>query len=98
MTRHDEGTIGERANPKGKKKVSPARNAVAAVLLVAISLVAYLEWSANRRSSAAVSKLNALLGKEDSDLLAMEQVEVLLGRKSDGPVVEENGALKATYT
>jgi peroxiredoxin len=68
------------------------------VLLVSISLVAYLEWSANRRSSAAISELNALLGKEDGDLLSMELVEALLGRKPDGPVVEENGALKATYT
>jgi thiol-disulfide isomerase/thioredoxin len=98
MTRHDEGTIGERAKPTGKKKVSPARNAVGGVLLVAISVVAYLEWSANRRSSAAVSKLNALLDKPDGDLLSMEQVDTLLGRKPDGPVVEENGALKATYT
>jgi hypothetical protein len=33
MTRHNEGTIGEPAQPKAKKKVSPARNDVAAVLL-----------------------------------------------------------------
>jgi thiol-disulfide isomerase/thioredoxin len=98
MTRHDDGTIGEPAKPEAKKKVSPARNAIGGVLLVAISTVAYLEWSANRRSSAAVGKLNALLNKPDGDLLSMEQVDTLLGRKPDGPVVEENGALKATYT
>ena len=67
MTRHDEGTTGEPAKPKGKRKVSPARNAIGVVLLVAISIVAYLEWSANRQSSAAISKLNALLGKDDGD-------------------------------
>jgi thiol-disulfide isomerase/thioredoxin len=98
MARHDEGTIGERANPTGTKKVSPARNAIAVVLLVALSTVAYLEWSANRRSGAAIRKLNETVGKQEGDLLTMKEVEDLIGRKPDGPVVEENGALKATYT
>src|SRR4051812_18337227 len=98
MTRHDEGTIGERARHEGEKKVSLARNAIGVVLLVSISMVAYLEWSANRRSAAAISKLNAVLGKEQADLLSMREVEDLIGRKPDGPVAEENGALKVTYT
>jgi hypothetical protein len=100
MTRHDEGTIGEPAKPKGKnqKKVSPARNAIGVVLLVSLSTVAYLEWSANRRSGAAISKLNEILGKEEGDLLSMKEVEDLIGRKPDGPAIEENGVLKVTYT
>ena len=98
MSRHDDGTTRERARPHGKKKVTPARNVIGVVLLVSLSMVAYLEWNANRRSGAAISALNAALGKEEGDLLTMQEVENLIGRKPDGPAIEENGALKVTYT
>jgi hypothetical protein len=97
MDTHDEGTGGERAKPKGTK-VSPARNAIAAVLLVSLSTVAYLEWNANRQSNAAVRKLNQALAKEDGELLSMEQVENLIGRGPDAPGVDENGEMKVKYS
>ena len=98
MATRDEGLTGGRAQPKGKTKVSPARNVIAAVLLVALSAVAYLEWTANRQSGAAIRKLNeTLAGDEDSaDLLSMEQVEGLIGRKSDGPGVEQGYRILST--
>jgi hypothetical protein len=97
MATHDEGAAGERAKPK-RTKVSPARNAVAAVLLVSLSTVAYLEWNANRQSVAAIGKLNQALAKEEGELLSMEQVEKLIGRGPDGPGVDENGETKVNYT
>ena len=100
MATHDEGTARGRAKPKGTKKVSPARNAVAVVLLVAFSTVAYLEWNANRQSGAAIARLNQALAKDEDggDLLSKEQVEGMIGRGPDGPGVDQDGATKVTYT
>lgn len=100
MARHDEGTARGRAKPNGKKPISPARNAVAVVLLVAFSAVAYMEWNANRQSGAAIAKLNQALARDEDgvDLLSKEQVEDMIGRRPDGPGVDQDGALKVTYT
>jgi len=100
MATHEEGTAQERANPGGKKGVSPVRNVIAAVLLVALVIVASLEWAANRRSGAAIRRLNETLATDQDsvDLLSKQQVEDLIGRGPDGPGVEENGTLKVRYT
>jgi hypothetical protein len=98
MAANDEGTAPGRAEPGRKKKVSPLRNAIGLVLMVAFSAVAYVEWDANRRSSAGIARLNQALAKEEGDLLSMEQVEVLLGRGPDGPGVAEGQEKKVTYT
>jgi hypothetical protein len=98
MATHDEGAASERAEPGRKKKVSPARNAIGLVLLIALSAVAYLEWDANRRSSAGIARLSQALAKEEGDLLSMEQVEALLGRGPDGPGVAEGREMKVRYT
>ena len=102
MSTHDEGTDRGRAKPKAKTQVSPARNAVAVVLLVVFSAAAYLEWNANRQSGAAIARLNRAMAKdEDEDggnLLSKEQVETLIGRGPDGPGVDQDGMTKVTYT
>jgi hypothetical protein len=98
MAANDEGAAREQAEPGPKKKVSPARNAIGLVLLVAFSAVAYKEWDANRRSNAAIFKLNQVLANNEDDLLSMEQVEGLLGRGPDGPGVAEGQEKKVTYT
>lgn len=100
MANYDEGTARGRVKPKGTKPVSPVRNAIAVVLLVAFSAVAYLEWSANRQSGAAIAKLNRALAKDEDggDLLSKEQVEGMIGRGPDGPGVDQDGALRVTYT
>ena len=102
MAEHDEGTAPERAMPDERKSVSPLRNAIAVVLLVAFSAVAYLEWSANRQSAAAITRLDRAMTRDEDEeggkLLTREQVERLLGRGADGPGVDLNGDLKVTYT
>jgi hypothetical protein len=98
MAMNDEGTAQQSAQPKVKKKVSPVRNVIAFVLLVAFSAIAYLEWNANRQSNAAKTKLNNALAKEEGDLLSQKQVEDLIGRQADGPGVEGGDELKVTYT
>ena len=104
MATHDEGTVPEQPKPAARRKVSPARNAIGVVLLLAFSAVAFKEWDANRRSTAAIARLNEALAKDDGDLLSMEQVEGLIGRKPDGPAVPNPGGnpvgqeLKVEYT
>jgi hypothetical protein len=102
MAVHDEGTAPEGAAPQGTKpgpkKVSPLRQAIGVVLLVAFSAVAYLEWDANRRSSAAMTRLNQALENEEGDLLSKDQVEKMIGRQPDGPGVAQGPELKVTYT
>ena len=98
MAAQDEEPVPGPAKSAPGKKVSPARNAIGVVLLVAFSAVAYLEWDANRRSTAAIQKLNQALASNEDDLLSMEQVEGLLGRKPDGPGVAEGHELRVTYS
>ena len=98
MATHDEGTARGRARPKATKRVSPLRNAIAVVLLVAFSTLAYLEWNANRQSGAAITKLNRALTGDEGDPLSKEQVEGMIGRRPDGPGVDQDGALRVTYT
>jgi hypothetical protein len=96
MATRDGGAAGGRAKPK----FSPARNVVAVVLLVAFAAVAYLEWNANRQSGAAIARLSQALARDEDggDLLTKEQVEGMIGRRPDGPGVEQDGATKVTYT
>jgi hypothetical protein len=98
MAAHDKGEASGPAEPGRKKKVSPIRNAIGVVLLVSLSAVAYLEWDANRRSSAGIQRLNQALAGAEEDLLSMGQVEGLLGRQPDGPGVAEGRELRVTYT
>ena len=65
MASNDEATAPGRAESGLKKKVSPLRNAIGLVLMIAFSAGAYLEWDANRRSSAGIAKLNQALAKEE---------------------------------
>ena len=98
MAAHDEGTVTGPAESGRKRKVTPARNAIGVLLLASFSAIAYVEWDANRRSNAGISRLNQALANEEGGLLSMEQVEGLLGRKPDGPGVAEGGERKVTYT
>jgi hypothetical protein len=98
MATQDEGTPQAPEQPKEKKKVSPVRNVIALVLLIAFSAIAYLEWNANRQSGAAINKLSKALENEEGDLMTMQQVNELIGREPDGPGVDDKGETRVTYT
>lgn len=82
---------------KAKKAISPARTVIGLVLLVAFTIVAFLEVSAIRGYNDAVGKLKAALEKEEAGLLSRTEVETMIGRSADGPVVTEKAA-PVSYT
>lgn len=91
-------TQAEGPQAKAKAKVPPLRNVLALLLLVVLCPIAYMEWNANRQYNIASAKLDKAVGKEEQDMLSQEQVEKLIGKKPDGPLVEEGGIMKANYT
>jgi hypothetical protein len=85
-----------------KKGVSPARNIIGLVLLLALAVVAWLEYSANFGYNGAVKALEARTQDEEKGLMDVQEAETLLGKSPDGAGidVEDNGRkfTKKTYT
>jgi hypothetical protein len=85
-----------------KKQVSPARNAISLVVLVAVVVIGYFEVTAKMGYRAAADALDKRLQEEDRGLPSQEEAEKLIGKPADdagGEVVESNRALtKKTYT
>jgi hypothetical protein len=85
-----------------KKGVSPARHAIGLVVLVAVLIVGWLEFSAKNGYNAAVTALNARSQDEEKELMTVQEAESLLGKSPDGPetVVQDSGRTftKKTYT
>jgi hypothetical protein len=85
-----------------KKGVSPARNVVGLVLLLALAAVAWFEYSANFGYNGAVKALEARTQDEEKGLVDIQEAETLLGKSPDGPGIEvaDNGRTftKKTYT
>jgi hypothetical protein len=68
-----------------KKPISPARNIIGAVALVALVGVAWLEYSALFRYNSAVKALRARSQDESKDLMTVQEAETLMGKSPDGP-------------
>jgi len=87
-----------------KKGVSPARNIIGLVLLLALAAVAWLEYSANFGYNGAVKALEARTQDEEKGLMDVQEAETLLGKSPDGPGIEvqdtDSGRTftKKTYT
>jgi hypothetical protein len=85
-----------------KKGVSPARNIIGLVVLLALAVVVWLEYSANFGYNGAVRALEARTQDEDKGLMDAQEAETLLGKSPDGPGTEvsDNGSTftKKTYT
>jgi len=85
-----------------KKGVSPARNLIGLVLLLALAAVVWLEYSAHFGYNGAVKALEARSQDEDKGLMDVQEAETLLGKSPDGPGIEvdDNGRTftKKTYT
>jgi hypothetical protein len=90
------------AKGPSKKGVSPARNAIGVVVLVAVVVVGWLEYSAKSGYNNAVTTLDARTQNETSELMAAKDVEALIGKSPDGPGEDVNldgrTFTKKTYT
>ena len=91
-------------DPCAKKGVSPARNIIGLVLLLAFAAVAWLEYSANFGYNGAVKALEARTQDEEKGLMEVQEAETLLGKSPDGPGIEVEDSdsgrtfTKKTYT
>jgi hypothetical protein len=85
-----------------KKGVSPARNIIGLVVLLALAAVVWLEYSAHFGYNGAVKALEGRTQDEEKGLMDVQEAESLLGKSPDGPgiEVEDNGRTftKKTYT
>ena len=85
-----------------KKGVSPVRNLVGLVVLLAVAAVAWLEFSAKNGYNAAVSALDARSQDETKGLAPLGETEVLIGKSPDGPESDSHDGgqtfAKKTYT
>jgi hypothetical protein len=93
-------------NPEGaapaKKPVSPLRNAIGLIALVAVSVIGFVEVNSKYQFSAAVTALNKRSEDENKDLMTEKETNALLGRQPDrqGVDVGEMGSVmtRKTYT
>ena len=80
-----------------KKPVSPARNAISLVVLIAVVVVGYFEVSAKMGYTAAASALDKRLQDEDHGLPTMPEAEKLIGKQADDAGSDyQEGPLKLT--
>jgi hypothetical protein len=80
-----------------KQPVSPARNIIGLVVLVAVVAVGWLQYTARAGYNAAVTALDERLKDEDHGLPSQTDAEKLIDKQPDdaGSAVQEGGA---TYT
>jgi hypothetical protein len=85
-----------------KKPVSPTRNAVGVVVLIAVLAVGWIQYSARSAYTAAVNALNERTQNETKGLMTVSEAATLIAKPADGPgvdVKEENATyMKQTYT
>jgi hypothetical protein len=93
----DPSSVGNDKTGPAKKQVSPARNAVGVVVLIAVLAVGWIQYSARSAYTAAVTALNDRMLDETKGLMTVSEAETLIAKPADGPgvdVKEEN----ANYT
>jgi hypothetical protein len=85
-----------------KKRVSPTRNIIGLVVLLALVAVGWLEYSAKFGYNGAVKALETRTQDEEKGLMDVQEAETLLGKSPDGPGidVDDSGRIftKKTYT
>jgi hypothetical protein len=85
-----------------KKGVSPARNAIGLVVLIAVLVVGVMQYMAMASFNSAINALNARMEVEDKDLMTQSEAEALIGKAPDdaGSDVQLGSATytKRTYT
>jgi hypothetical protein len=81
----DMSSAGAEKTGSSKKKVSPARNAIGIVVLIAVVVFGWLQYSAKSGYNAAATALNGRIEDEDKGLLMVDEAERLIGKAPDGP-------------
>src|SRR5262245_51592620 len=85
-----------------KKGVSPTRNLIGVVLLIALGIVVWFEYSAKFGYDAAVRALEERTQNEEKGLASVQEADEILKRPADGPGTDvTEGATtytKKTYT
>jgi hypothetical protein len=85
-----------------KKGVSPARNIIGLIVLIAVATVGWFEYSAKSGYNAAVNALDARSQDENKGLATVQEADGLLNKLPDGPGTDvTEGSVtftKKTYT
>jgi len=85
-----------------KKPTSPARNIIGLVVLIAVAVVGWFQYSAVLGYNAAVKALEARAKDEEKGLLSNQEAASLFGKSPDGPGSDfQDGIVtytKKTYT
>lgn len=66
-----------------KKGVSPARNAIGLVVLIAVVVIGVFQYTAMASFNSAVNALNDRMALEDKDLMTQPEAEALIGKAPD---------------
>ena len=80
--------VGPEKTVPAKKPISPARNIIGLIILVAVVVVGVIEYSAYFGHRWAASALKARVEEEEKDLMTVQEAESLLGKAPDGPPVD----------
>jgi hypothetical protein len=95
-------SVGPEKSGPPKKPISPARNIVGLVILGAVLVVCWFEYSAVLGFNAAVKALEARTNSEEQNLATVAEAEGLLNKAADGPAEEYKDGpwnfAKKTYT
>jgi hypothetical protein len=81
----DPGSAGTENAGSSKTKVSPARNVIGIIVLVAVIVAGWFQYSAVFAYNRAMKALDARTQDEDKGLLEVPEVESLVGKSPDGP-------------
>jgi hypothetical protein len=81
----DVSSAGAEKAGASKKKVSPTRNAIGIVVLIAVVVFGWLQYRAKSGYNAAATALNGRIEDEDKGLLMVDEAERLIGKSPDGP-------------
>jgi hypothetical protein len=80
--------VGPEKTVPAKKPISPARNIIGLLILVAVVVVGVIEYSAYFGHRWAASALKARVEEEEKDLMTVQEAESLIGKAPDGPAVD----------
>ena len=81
MSEFSSSATGKAGAPK--KPVSPVRNIIGLVVLIAVCVVGWFQYSALAGYNAAVNELEARSQEEDKDLMTESEAETLLDKEPD---------------